>query len=77
MAKDQFNPGVPDGAEDGWFSEDLGVIGEIPAEGEGPDGYEAKAVQLTAHDGKLNIWIDDNDDAWTVNQGQEDLQEGA
>jgi hypothetical protein len=54
--------------EDGWFSEDLGVVGEIPAEGESPDGYEAKVVRLTAHDGKLNIWIDDNGDPWSANQ---------
>ena len=64
----EFNPGVPSGAEDGWFSEDLGVVGEIPAEGEGPDGYGAKVVRLTAHDGKLNIWLDDNADPWSANQ---------
>jgi hypothetical protein len=36
----EFNPGVPNGAEDGWFTEDLWAAA-IPPDGEGDEGYGA------------------------------------
>jgi len=36
--------------------------------GEGDEGYGAKRVHLTTHDGKVNIWIENGDDSWSVNQ---------
>jgi hypothetical protein len=63
----EFHPGVPDGAEDGWFTEDLWAAA-IPADGEGDGGYGPKKVHLTTHDGKVNIWIEDGDDSWSVDQ---------
>jgi hypothetical protein len=63
----EFNPGVPNGAEDGWFTEDLWAAA-IPPDGEGDEGYGAKALHLATHNGKVNIWIENGDNSWSASQ---------
>jgi hypothetical protein len=60
----EFHPGVPNGVDDGWFTENLGIVGEVPEEPPEPgahEGFSAKEVTVAAHDGWPAIFAGDQD----------------
>ncbi len=52
-----FQSGVPDGVEDGWFHQDLGVIGRVPPD-EDEEGSSGGPVAVWMIDGTASISYD-------------------
>jgi hypothetical protein len=60
----EFSPGVPDGAEDGWFIEHIATFGPIP-----PDADQRgrpSSIEVVAHDGRPWIAYEGASDGWEL-----------